>query len=171
MKGEVIGPVSLLFIVAMHALSRFLPALLIGLLIQTVGASESPPDSANAGSKAAAAAPERPEESLMPSMPARVVIKVMGKPDSVKPVKGREGKAEVWLYSRQVSDRVDYVQLSVPIMGAVPSGNGTARRAVTGEKLETRAEHHITTEVIELLMFNGAFVTQKVSRAESVKIY
>jgi hypothetical protein len=171
LESEVIGQASLLFILAMHVRSQFLPALLIGLLVPATGAAAIPPDSANAGSKAAAAAPKGPEESLLPAMPANTVIRVMGKPESIRPVKGQTGKAEVWVYSRQVGDRVDYVQVSTPVMVAVPSGNGTARMVVTGEKLTNRAEHHITTEVIELLMFNGAFVTKKVSRAESVKIY
>jgi len=166
----VIGPALLLFRIAMHVRSLFLLALLIGLPIQAAEAPAPPPDSADAGSKGAAAAPKSPEESLLPSMPASTVARIMGKPDSVRPVKVQAGKAEVWVYSRQVSDRVDYVQVSTPVMGSVPSGNGTNRTVVTGEKLVTRAQHHITTEVVELLIFNGAFVTRKASRAESVKI-
>jgi len=145
--------------------------MLIGLLVQSADASVPPPDSANAESKTAAATPKGPEADLIPEMPAHAVIKIMGKPESVKPMKVQAGKAEVWVYARQVAERVEYVQVSTPVMGAVANGNGTTRITQTGEKLVNRAEHHITTEVIELLMFNDHFVTQKVSRQESVKIY
>ncbi|HXQ80599.1 MAG TPA: hypothetical protein VN775_04750 [Opitutaceae bacterium] len=155
----------------MHTRSQFLTAVLVGLLVRAADASVPPPDSAGTESKAAAAAPKGPEAALFPEMPADAVIKIMGKPESVKPMKVPAGKAEVWVYARQVAERVDFVQVSTPVMGAVPNGNGTTRIAQTGEKLDNREEHHITTEVVELLMFNGHFVTQKVSRRESVKIY
>jgi hypothetical protein len=151
--------------------NQLLPVLLIGLLVQADGASPSPADSTTGGSPASAASPKGPEASLMPEMPASAVVKVMGKPNTVKPLKLQSGKAEVWAYSRVIEDRVEYIQVSMPVMGATPSGNGTTRMVQTGEKIDNKAEHHITTEVIELLMFNDRFVTQKATRTGSVKIY
>ena len=161
----------MLYMIAMQLRSQLLPALLFGLLLQTADASPAPPDPAGGGSKTAAAAPKGPEAFLIPAMPADEVVKIMGKPDTVKPMKVQAGKTEIWVYSRQIDEKVEYVQFFAPVMGAVPSGNGTTRVVQTGVKLENRAEHHITTEVIELLMFNDQFVTQKVSRKSSVKIY
>ncbi|HMD60772.1 MAG TPA: hypothetical protein VKG78_05055 [Opitutaceae bacterium] len=152
----------------MNSKSRFLAALLVGFLFQAADASPSRSDPATAGSKAA---PAGPEAELVPEMPAGEVTRIMGRPSSVRPMKVQAGKAEVWTYSRQLADKVDYLQMSTPVMTAVPSGKGTTRMAVTGEKVEIRAQHNLTTELVEVLMFNDQFVTQKVSRQESVRIY
>jgi hypothetical protein len=167
----VVAPFAMLYILAMHLRSQLLPALLMAILVQAANASPGPPDSTSGGSKTAAVAPKGPEAALIPAMPADMVVKIMGKPSTVKPMKVQSGKAEIWVYSREIEDRVDYVQVSTPIIGAAPSGNGTSRMVQTGEKLDNRAEHHITTEVIELLMFNDHFVAQKASRTGSVRIY
>jgi hypothetical protein len=103
-------------------------------------------------------------------MPSETVIKIMGQPAEVKPMKTQEGKAEIWVYRRQVADRVDYVVISTPIISTVPDGRGSTRTVVTGERTDNQEQHHITTDVIEVLMFNDHYVTQKITRTESTRI-
>lgn len=41
----------------------------------------------------------------------------------------------------------------------------------SGEKIEVRQVHHVTTEVVELLMFNDHYVTQKSASRQTDQIY
>jgi hypothetical protein len=141
--------------------NKLLTALLAGLLVgsaQAAATAKAPVDAKN------------PENSLKLAMAADTVIQIMGKPESVTPMKSDKGKAEIWEYRRQVGDRMDVVVLTTPVMSPVPDGNQSTRMVATGERVDNHEEHHITTELVDLLMFNNHFVTAKVSRTEAVRI-
>ena len=81
------------------------------------------------------------------------------------------GKAEVWRYERQVGERVEQIGAAMPNMVSVPGPNNTTSTMQSGEKIEVRQVHHVTTEVVELLMFNDHYVTQKSSCRQTDQIY
>ena len=72
-----------------------------------------------------------------------------------------KGKAEVWAYERQIDDRIEHIDTSTPIMASTTDAAGQSHMVQTGEHVEYHNVHHITKEVVELLMFNDHFVTLK----------
>jgi hypothetical protein len=150
--------------------NHILPALLIGVLAQTARGAPAQDAAPNTDSKAAVPAAKATDTGLKSGMPSETVIKIMGQPAEVKPMKTQEGKAEIWVYRRQVADRVDYVVISTPIISTVPDGRGSTRTVVTGERTDNQEQHHITTDVIEVRMFIDHYVTQKITRTESTRI-
>lgn len=155
----------------MHIRKQLLPALGLALVAHAGCVAASAADDPAPSSKQAPAVEKRPEADLKVGMPSAAVTQLMGKPDSVSPMKTQAGKAEVWAYQRQLNDRVEQIEAAIPIMVSVPGPNNTSHLVPGGEKVEVRQMHHITTEVVELLMFNGHFVTQKVSHKERQETY
>lgn len=130
-------------------------------------ASPSTPDQVMTPAKPAAASPDKPESALTRAMPANAIRKVMGKPQAVKPMKAPEGKAEIWVYEREIDDRVDRVPVgSEPIIVTTYNGDGKAVPHTVGENIKFADLHRTTVETVELLVFNDRYVTQKVSRRE-----
>jgi len=113
-----------------------------------------------------------PEAQLKLAMPAADVLRIMGgKPDRIKPLEVQKGRAEVWAYDRSVSETVEQIESTTPKMESIPGPNGVPILTQTGVNIEHRQVHHITTDVVELLMFNDHFVTRKITRHVENRIY
>ena len=146
----------------------FLTAALFVLLLHGAGAaSSSTPDNIVPGSKPTAVSPDSPESALRAAMAADTVRHIMGQPEEIKPMKAPSGKAEIWVYKREINRRVDRVQVgSTPITISVIGGDGQAHQQTIGENVLYGDLHHVTVETVELLMFNDHFVTCKVTRQQ-----
>ncbi len=107
------------------------------------------------------------ESALKPEMPAAAVRELMGKPDEIRPMKTPDGKAEIWAYNREVSIRMERIEVpTAPIVTTLVDANGVAHQSQTPGPPEYHNLSHITEETTELLMFNDRYVTHKVSRHE-----
>jgi hypothetical protein len=147
-------------------------ASLVGFALQSPATSlAAESDSASTDSRSAAVAKKMPEADLKIAMPADAVLQIMGKPESIKEMKAPSGKAEIWTYERQVGDIVEHVQFLTPTSTTLMESGGKTDTIASGDQIEYRDEHHITTDVVEVLMYNDHFLKCKVSRQESVKVF
>ena len=144
-----------------------LAASLLALVVNSAGAAAAAADKGAPGAKPAAVAPDGPESALKQAMPADAVRKIMGAPQEIVPVKAPDGKAEVWVYKREVNRRVERVQVgSVPITVTTIGSDGQAHEQTVGETVQYGDAHLATEETVQLLMFNDHFVTHKIARRE-----
>jgi hypothetical protein len=135
-----------------------LPAAGVGVM-----AAASP----EASAKPPAVAPDAPASALKQGMSADEVRHLMGKPDEIRPMKAPNGKAEVWVFTREIGRRVDRVGLpSASIVTTVVSVDGTMRQQTTPGPVQYHDVYYVTEETVELLMFNDHFLLQKVHRRE-----
>jgi len=108
-----------------------------------------------------------PVSELKPDMTAEAVEKLMGRPAETKAMASPEGHAEIWTYRREVAHRIERVEVgSVPITYTTIDSNGKPHTIVLGDKTQFSDAHITTVETIELLLFNGHYVTMKSSRRE-----
>lgn len=154
-----------------HRLSVF-----VGLL--SVAASAIAAFAADGGAgkrQTVTAADQTPEAALKWAMPSAAVREVMGQPDEIRSLPAPKGKAEVWVFRRPVSRRVDRVVVgAVPIMSTTYQVNGSCREKRPGRAIDQKigetllyANLFVTTvEKVEVLLFNEHFVTSKVTRGE-----
>ena len=113
------------------------------------------------------AATEAPATELKQGMPAEAVLKLLGRPDQIKPIKAPEGKAESWVYSREIRQRVEqFNAVSPDIVTSTVDANGVVRQITSPGRVETHEIRYVTVETTEVLMFNDHFVVQKKSVAE-----
>ncbi|HEY4245977.1 MAG TPA: hypothetical protein VGM64_03920 [Lacunisphaera sp.] len=109
-------------------------------------------------------ASEKPESFLKKGMTAVMVVKIMGKPGLVRPMKAPDGKAEIWEYHRQIDEHFSHVQVgSKPIMVDVQEGDGQIHHYQSGETPVFSDVRYYTEETIQLLMFDDRFLVAKVS--------
>jgi hypothetical protein len=129
-------------------------------------------DSANAKNASpkrdsATVLPAGVETTLKESMSAATVRQIMGAPEQIKPMEAPAGKAEVWIYRRESNVRVERVAVgSVPIATTTIGADGKAHQQTIGEDVKYADRYRYTEEIIQLLMFNGHFVTRKTSTRE-----
>ena len=143
-------------------------SLLVLLLPGAAAAAPSPSDKATPDSKPAAVSPDSPESALKHAMGADAVRQILGHPEEIKPLKAPNGKAEIWVYKRQVNRRVERVQIgTIPIPSTVVGSDGWAAHQQTlSEDIKFADLHCVTEETVEVLMFNDHYVTHKVTRRE-----
>ena len=142
-------------------------SLLALLLPGAAAAAPAPSDKAIPDSKPAAVSPDSPESALKQAMGADAVRKILGQPEEIKPLKAPNGKAEIWVYKRQVNRRVERVQVgTIPITTTVVGSDGVAHQQTLGEDIKFADLHRVTEETVEVLMFNDHYVTHKVTRRE-----
>jgi len=122
---------------------------------------------------AADPAPQVPAKSaaLSPNLtlglPAEQVRRVLGQPLEVKPMKAPNGKAEIWVYVKEIGSRVDRV--GIPTADIVTYSQGAdsgMRQTITPGVVQFHDVRYVTEEITEVLLFNDHYVTQKVSRRE-----
>ena len=149
-------------------LRKLLPsALLVMLLVPGIRAATPAPTAPATPDPKAGKVAADPASTLTQGMPAETILKIMGKPDEVKPMKTEKGKAETWVYSHDLGQRVDQFQVSTPdIIVSVTDAKGGVRQLVTPGHPETREIRYTMVEMIEVLMFNDHYVMNKVSRFE-----
>ena len=139
-----------------------LPASFLLLLVPAISAAtaETPAKAGPVGADATAGA-------LKQGMPAAAVKKALGEPAETKPMKAPNGKAEVWVYVREISRRTE--QLSATTADVVfntTESDGSIRQHVTPGQVTLHDVQYLTEETTEVLMFNDHYLTQKVTRAE-----
>lgn len=152
----------------MKTRALFLSISLFSLLVQSVNAaSPAASKNPNANSQPVAASAENPEATLKPAMLSDVILKITGKPSEIRPMKAPDGKAEIWVYRRETNPREGRIQIgSTPIIISVQESDGIIRKYTVSEKAQFGDVHYFTAEMVELLMFNDQYVTQKVTRRE-----
>lgn len=117
--------------------------------------------------KVAAAAPESPLAGLKKGLTAKAVLELLGKPQEVRPMKAPDGKAEVWVYTRELGTYIKQIGFPGPeIITYVIGGDGKPIEQKTPGPVFYEHVRHITEEVVELLMFNDQYVVHKISRTE-----
>ncbi len=122
-----------------------------------------------AATEAINASATAPEAQLQPGMPAQKVLEIMGKPDSVAVLRTDSGRAEVWTYRREVgniAERTPFDASGAPAVEGTFSRDAARARALPADY---HGAHHITTQVVQILIFNDRYAAQKVTREVSVK--
>ena len=160
----------------MKILNSLLPFSFCTFLLVGAGAATlSTTDRVPAGDRSSPLASEAPESALKWAMSGEAVRQVMGQPDEIRPMKAPQGKAEIWIFTRELNQRVERLPVgSMPIMTTVYEIIGSCHDKKVGQTRDQRIGETIvygdlrlsTVETVELLMFNGHFVTHKVSRQE-----
>ncbi len=165
---------AVLYSIYMKTLIRlFTPSLFAFLLVGASAASSVAPDRTPGGNKATGVSSAEPESMLQWAMSADTVRQIMGQPDKIRPMKAPNGKAEIWVFTRQLNPRVDRVPVTtIPIMTTTNIVIGSSNDKKSGPTLDQKIGETIvygdlfsaTVETVELLMFNEHFVKQKISR-------
>lgn len=100
-------------------------------------------------------------------MAADEVRKLLGKPESVRPMQSPNGTAEVWTYSRRIPGTTETISVgSAPVTTTVPGPNGTTSTQTMGSEPVYRTIRHVTIETVNVLMFNQHFLEKKITREE-----
>lgn len=107
------------------------------------------------------------EESLKQGLPAEEVMKLLGKPDEISPMKAPTGKAEVWTYrSRQELSRERFEVASRPITTLVRDRDGRERQVVIGQEPIFGTQKRVLVRTYQVLMFNDHLLNDKVVAEE-----
>ncbi len=114
-----------------------------------------------------APAPTAPEAALKPGMSAAAVKQLLGTPIEVRAMATPNGKAEVWVFTRQTGTRVERLGFpSAEIITYLMGADGKPREQKTPGPIQYQNVLHILEESSELLMFNDEYVTHKTYRRE-----
>jgi hypothetical protein len=97
-------------------------------------------------------------------MTAEEVQRLVGKPVEIKPIEAPEGKAETWIYRRQIGRQT--TQETVP--GNVGSFMLVEGTLSTPPPLEYRTKTTKSYQVTSLLMFEGKLIKAKQSVSQVV---
>ena len=145
----------------MRLRNHFLVTVLVLLLAPPIIAA--PSDSKDKSKPAETA----PESALKQGMSAATVKQLMGTPLEVRPMATPNGKAEVWVFTRQMGTRVERLGFpSAEIITYVMGADGKPREQRTPGPVQYQNVLHIIEESCELLMFNDEYVTHKTYRRE-----
>ena len=127
--------------------------------------SPTAPVGTGAGSgPTATAISDGPERALQNGMTAEEVKHIMGEPAEIKPMESPTGKAEVWVYHRTVFGRVEQVQVGSEVIKDSTSGSdGMVHTGTLAEVPIYKQAVHKDLETISLLMFDGKFISQKLT--------
>jgi hypothetical protein len=127
--------------------------------------SPTAPVGTGAGSgPTATAISDGPERALQNGMTADEVKHIMGEPAEIKPMESPTGKAEVWVYHRTVFGRVEQVQVGSEVIKDSTSGSdGMVHTGTIAEVPIYKQAVHKDLETISLLMFDGKFISQKLT--------
>ncbi len=159
---------AVLYLVAMKIRDLVLAASLLAFMAQGAGAaSPSTPDKTAPDAKPAAVVADTPESALKQAMAADAVRQIMGQPLDIRPMKAPNGKAEIWVYTRESNRHVERVQIAtIPITTTIVGSDGVARQQTIGQDIKFGDLHCVTQDTVEVLMFNDHYVTHKVTRRE-----
>lgn len=141
-------------------------ALILALLTTTLGAA-SPAEPESKDTSPAKVIQPGKQSALKMGMASDAVIALMGKPASVRSMPAPNGKAEVWIYSRQMSTRVDRVGFpSADVVTNYTGADGKQRQSTTPGAMQYHDVRYVTDETVEVLIFNNHYVTEKTTMAE-----
>ena len=139
-------------------------AVVLGSVLLPVAAPAAPE---NAPGAKPAAAPAAPDAGLKQGAPAAEVRKLLGEPAEIRAMKAPNGKAEVWIYSHEISHSVDQVAIgSQDVVTSVTDATGHSHTVTMPGEPRFQTVHRIVQEITEVLMFNDNFVTRKVTRQQ-----
>ncbi|MEI6106629.1 MAG: hypothetical protein WCR49_06390 [Opitutae bacterium] len=145
------------------------PLLTLALLVALppVGRSAPAATESSAQPKPAAPAGIAALAELKPGLPAKAVRKLLGEPREVRPMKAPDGKAEVWVYTRELGTHIVRIEFPGPeIITYVIGGDGKPIEQKTAGPSRYENVQHVTEERVEVLMFNDQYVVHKTSRNE-----
>jgi len=145
---------------------KFIPLtfLLSILLVPGIGAAPSSEASTKSRVKGDG---ENPLPKLKQGEPAEVVKKQLGAPAEIRPMKAPSGTAEVWVYVKEISRRLDRIDRSTSdVVINVTEPDGSVRQKITPGQMRFEDVHYITEDLIEILMFNDHYVLHKITRQE-----
>jgi hypothetical protein len=127
--------------------------------------SPTAPVGTGAGSgPTATAISDGPERALQNGMTADEVKHIMGEPAEIKPMESPTGKAEVWVYHRTVFGHVEQIQIgSEAIKDSTSGSDGMVHTGTLAEVPIYKQAVHKDLETISLLMFDGKFISQKLT--------
>jgi len=156
----------------MKTLRHCLVASVFVLLIPSgVVASTATSDQGVSGSKSGVSSPAGPVATLKRGMSADEVRQIMDRPIEIKPMAAPTGKAEIWIFKRKFDERIELVQVGTqPVMTTLYGPDGRPSIQTTAGDARYATVHYATEETIQLLLYDGRFVSGKVSR-QAVKFY
>lgn len=133
-----------------------------GMFLGQAVASDVREGNVRPGGETAAVNPSR--AALEVGMTAQEVQGLVGKPVEIKPIEGSEGKAETWIYRRQIGKNT--TQDTIP--SGFSSGALPASLLGTSGPVEYRTKITTNYQVTSLLMFEGKLVKAKQSVSQVV---
>ena len=123
-----------------------------------------------ADSRAAAPAKDasaNPLDLLKQGDPAAKLKELLGEPLDTKPMKAPSGRAEVWIYAKEISRRLDRIDRSTTdVVISVTEADGSVRQKVTPGQIRFEDVQYVTEDVTEVLLFNGRYLLHKTNRIE-----
>jgi len=135
-------------------------ATLLALPALAATAPETPAKTDAPDAEQSATPGKKAKRALEKGMPAEEVIRLIGKPAEIKPMETTEGKAETWIYRRELGHQTRQV---VTGMRQVPTyvgpGMGDGADAQSGMSMRGEPIYQMETtttyQVTSLLMFDG----------------
>jgi hypothetical protein len=144
--------------------ARFIAVALAGLLAASL-AQASSTDSADSASPSVA------NRTLNPGMSAESIVKQIGRPVEITPIKVAEGQAEIWIYRRQLARETRHTPTSTQPIPAFVGVGGDGGAIIGTTSASVYSIENITTyQVTSLLMFEGKLRVAKQTK-ETVRSY
>jgi hypothetical protein len=145
-----------------------IPVVAVGAALMSTGLALASDSNAKVGVPAAPAAENagsgRTPPALEAGMTAEAVQRVVGKPAEIKPIEAPEGKAETWIYRRQIGKQTT--------LESTPGNSGSSALVegalATAAPIEYRTKTTTSYQVTSLLMFDGKLIKAKQSVSQVV---
>ena len=143
---------------------RILLVFAVTIVFQVRSVAADVPPATAPGAKAL---PVDPLDSLKPGQSADAIKALLGEPGEIRPMDSPKGKAEVWVYLKEVSRRMDRIDVSTPdVVINVTESDGSVRQKITPGLVRFQDVHYLVEDVNEILLFNDQYVVHKVTRRE-----
>lgn len=122
-----------------------LAGLLASPLAHAASSDKSPTPPASSASRA-----------LNPGMSAEAIVKQIGRPVEITPIKVAEGQAEIWIYRRQLARETRHTPTSTQSVPAFVGVSGGGGAVIASRPSAVYSIENVTTyQVTSLLMFEG----------------
>ncbi|ATC65076.1 hypothetical protein CMV30_14540 [Nibricoccus aquaticus] len=138
--------------------ARLIAVALAGLVVSSVAHAASADSSPAASSN----------RTLNPGMSAEAIVKQIGRPLGITPIKVAEGQAEIWIYHRQLARETRHTSTSTQAVPAFVGVGGTGGAVIGTTSTAVYSIENITTyQVTSLLMFEGKLRVAKQSQEQT----
>ncbi len=141
--------------------ARLIAVALAGLLASSVAQAASTDSTAIAPASVA-------NRTLNPGMSAEAIVKQIGRPLEITPIKVAEGQAEIWIYRRQLARETRHTPTSSQSIPAFVGISGNTGAVIGTTSTAVYSIENITTyQVTSLLMFEGKLRVAKQSQEQT----